>query len=83
MDFIQYTNIILVGFFVWLVMAPKFGSPRYGELFLAYMAALLFSLIGTSEIMMIKPTAFFFTIGGVLAFFYTVARMTIKVTIRK
>lgn len=83
MDIIQYSNIILVGFFVWLVIAPRFGSPRYGELFLAYMVALLFSLIGSSEIMMIKPAAFFFTIGGVLAFFYIVARMTIRVTIRK
>lgn len=83
MDFTQHSNIILVGFLFWLVIAPRFGNPRYGELFLAYMTALLFSLIGSSEIMMIKPVAFFFTIGGVLAFFYILARMTIRVTIRK
>ncbi|MPL81598.1 hypothetical protein SDC9_27526 [bioreactor metagenome] len=83
MGFVQHSNIILVGFLVWLVIAPRFGSPRYGELFLAYMTALLFSLIGSSEIMLIKPVAFFFTVGGVLAFFYILARMTIKVTIRK
>lgn len=83
MEFVQHSNIILVGFLVWLVIAPRFGNPRYGELFLAYMAALMFCLIGSSEIMMIKPVAFFFTIGGVLAFFYIIARMTIWVTIRK
>jgi hypothetical protein len=83
MDFVQHSNIILVGFLVWLFMAPRFGSPRYGELFLAYMTALLFSLIGSSEIMMTKPAAFFFTVGGVLAFFYIIARMTIRVTVKK
>lgn len=83
MEFVQHSNIIIIGFFVWLIMAPRVGSPRYGEFFLAYMTALLFSLIGSSEIMMIKPSAFFFTIGGVLAFFYIIARMTIKVTVRK
>jgi hypothetical protein len=47
------------------------------------MTALLFSLIGSSEIMMVKPIAFFFTLGGVLAFCYVVARKTIRITIRK
>jgi hypothetical protein len=83
MDFQGYGNIIIAGFLVWLLMAPRVNSPRYGELFMAYMTALLFSLIGTSEIIMIKPVAFFFTVGGVLAFCYVVARKTIRVTIRK
>lgn len=83
MEFAQYSNIIFIGFLVWVLIAPRFGSPRYGELFLAYMTALMFSLIGSSEIIMIKPVAFFFTVGGVLAFFYILARMTIRVTIRK
>lgn len=76
-------NVILLGFLVWVTMAPRFNSPRYGELFLAYMVALMFSLIASSEIMMVKPVAFFFTIGGVFAFIYILARMTIKVTIRR
>jgi len=42
----------------------------------------LFSLVATSEIIMIKPVAFFFTVGGVLAFCYLVARKTIRVTIK-
>lgn len=83
MDFQQYSNIIMVGFLVWLLMAPRVNSPRYGELFMAYMTALLFSLIATSEIIMVKPVAFFFTVGGVLAFCYVVARKTIRVTIKK
>ncbi|HWR41925.1 hypothetical protein [Sporomusa sp.] len=83
MEFMKNSNIILMGFLVWLIIAPRATSPRYGELFLAYMAALLFSLIGSSEIMMVKPIAFFFTLGGVLAFCYVVARKTIRITIRK
>ncbi|MEN6413274.1 MAG: hypothetical protein ABFC84_11040 [Veillonellales bacterium] len=82
-EILQYSNIIIVGFLVWLVIAPRISSPRYGELFLAYMTALLFSLIASSEIIMVKPVAFFFTIGGVLAFCYTLARMTLRVTLRK
>jgi len=83
MDIFHYGNVILMGFSVWLIMAPRIGNPRYGELFLAYMTALLFSLIGSSEIMMIKPTAFFFTIGGVLAFFYVVFRSLVKISVKK
>ena len=82
MDFLKYSNIVLIGFLVWLIMAPRASSPRYGELFLAYMAALLFSLIASSEIMMFKPVAFFFTVGGVFAFFYVVFRTSLRVTIK-
>jgi hypothetical protein len=78
MDFVSYSNIVLIGFLVWMSIAPRLGNPRYGELFLAYMTALLFCLLATSDIIMIKPIAFFFTVGGVLAFFCTVARMTIR-----
>lgn len=83
MDILKYSNVILLGFLVWLTLAPRVGNPRYGELFLAYMATLMFCLIGTSEILMIKPVAFFFTIGGVLAFIYVVARSTIRISIKK
>lgn len=83
MEFMKNSNIILMGFLVWMIIAPRASSPRYGELFLAYMAALLFSLIGSSELMMTKPVAFFFTLGGVLAFCYVVARKTVRITIRK
>ncbi|HEY3425593.1 MAG TPA: hypothetical protein VGL27_12410 [Negativicutes bacterium] len=82
MEFLKNSNIILMGFLVWVTIAPRFNSPQYGELFLAYMVALLFSLIASSEIIMIKPVAFFFTVGGVLAFCYVVARKTIKITIK-
>jgi len=83
MDILKYSNVILVGFLVWLTLAPRIGNPRYGELFLAYMATLMLCLIGTSEILMVKPVAFFFTIGGVLAFVYVVARSTIRISIKK
>lgn len=83
MDILNYSNVILVGFLVWLTLAPRVGNPRYGELFLAYMVTLMLCLIGTSEILMVKPVAFFFTVGGVLAFVYVVARSTIRISIRK
>lgn len=83
MELIKNSNVILLGFLVWAFIAPKLNSPQYGESFLAYMTALLFCLVGTSEIMLIKPIAFFFTVGGVLAFFYTVVRKTIYITIKK
>ncbi|MBP2654343.1 MAG: hypothetical protein H6Q73_1912 [Firmicutes bacterium] len=83
MDFSSYSNVIVIGFLVWVAMAPKSKSNNFGEWFLAYMAALMFSLIGSSEIMMIKPNAFFFSIGGALAFFYVVARSVITVQIKK
>lgn len=83
MEFAKYINIVLIGFFVWLVIAPRVRSPRYGELLLAYTTALMLSLIGTSEIMMIKPDAFFFTVGGVFAFCYVVARRTLRISVKK
>ncbi len=83
MEFGNYSYVILGGFVVWLGMAPRSGKPNYSERFLAYMVTLLFSLIASSEIMMVKPIAFFFTIGGVLAFCYVVARSTIAIRIKK
>lgn len=83
MEIMKNSNIIIYGFFVWLFIAPKRNSSRYGEFFLAYMAALLFCLVGSSEMIMVKPVAFFFTIGGVFAFFYVVVRKTIYIAIKK
>ncbi|MDR3565438.1 MAG: hypothetical protein P4N59_28940 [Negativicutes bacterium] len=83
MEIGQYINVIVIGFLVWLTIAPRSGRPHYGETFLAYMAALLLSLIASSEIMMIKPVAFFFTIGGVLAFCYVLARSMVVIRIKK
>ena len=83
MDFAKYTNVVLLGFLVWLLIAPRVGNPRYRELFLAYMAALMLCLFGTSEIMLVKPVAFFFTVGGVFAFVYIVARSAVRVSLKR
>jgi len=74
MELMQNSNFIVLGFLVWLFIAPRRNSSRYGELFLAYMTTLLCSLVGSTEIMMVKPVAFFFTIGGVIAFFYVIRK---------
>ncbi len=83
MELMQNSNIVALGFLVWLFIAPRRNSSRYGELFLAYMTSLLFSLVGSSELLMVKPIAFFFTIGGVLAFFYVIVRKTVRIGFRK
>lgn len=83
MELAKYKDVVLIGFLVWLCIAPRASSPRYRELFLAYMATLMFCLIGTTEIILIKPVAFFFTVGGVFAFIYVVVRSTFRVSIRK
>lgn len=83
MELMQNINFVVLGFLVWLFIAPRRNSSRYGELFLAYMTTLLCSLVGSTEIIMVKPVAFFFTIGGVLAFFYVVVRKTVTIAIRK
>lgn len=82
-ELMQNSNIVALGFLVWLFIAPRRNSSRYGELFLAYMTSLLFSLVGSSELLMVKPVAFFFTIGGVLAFFYVIVRKTVRIGLRK
>ena len=79
LDFLKNTNIVIAGFLVWLFIAPRITSPRYRELYLAYMTALLLCLIATSELMIVKPVAFFFTVGGTFAFFYTLIRVRIQV----
>jgi len=83
MGIMQNSNIVVLGFIVWLSIAPRRNSSRYGELFLAYMTTLLFSLVGSTEIIMVKPVAFFFTVGGVVAFFYVVIRKTVTIAIKK
>ena len=83
MGFWNNIFIVLLGFTVWTVIAPKLNSPKYGELFLAYMTALLFCLVASSDLLITKPIAFFFTVGGVFAFFYTVFRKTVRITIKK
>ena len=83
MELMQNYNIVLLGFLVWLIIAPRRNSTRYAELFLAYMTTLLFSVVGSSELIMVKPVAFFFTVGGVIAFFYVLLRKTVTIVIRK
>lgn len=83
MEYSQYLFVVVCGFIVWLVIAPRSGMQGYGEWFLAYMGALLLCLIGSSEIMLVKPVAFFFTVGGVFAFCYVVARSMLIIRIRK
>lgn len=83
MDFSQHINVVIWGFIVWIILAPKVANPRFRELFLAYMVALMLCLVGTSEIILVKPVPFFFTVGGALAFTYILLRGALRIAIRK
>ncbi|MDR1701606.1 MAG: hypothetical protein LBR56_02390 [Sporomusaceae bacterium] len=83
MEILQKITVILIGFTVWMCIAPRFNNPRYGELFLAYMTALLLSLVASSELFMTTPIPLFFTIGGVFAFCFELLKKTVRITIRK
>lgn len=83
MDVTQYVSTIGMGFTVWLAVALLSDVFHHSERFLAYMVSLLFCLIGTSEIIMVKPVAFFFTVGGTLAFGYLVARSLLILRLKK
>ena len=82
MDLLTNGYIIVFGFLVWALIAPQRGKPNYRESFLAYMTALLFCLLASADLMFIKPVAFFFTVGGSLAFFYVVARATYSFSLK-
>ncbi|SEJ25705.1 hypothetical protein SAMN05660742_10518 [Propionispira arboris] len=82
MEFTQYMGTMAIGFIVWLFMAPKLNNPKCGELFLAYMVTLMCCLVGTAEVIVSKPIAFFFTIGGALAFFVVVVVRMFQITIK-
>ena len=83
MELSQNISVVLCGFLVWLLIAPRASMAGWGDWFLAYMAALLLSLIGASEIILVKPVAFFFTLGGVVAFCYVLARSMVAIRIKK
>lgn len=72
MEISQNIGTIFSGFMVLWFLAPRATSPYYGQLFLAYMVALLFIVVGTADLIMIKPTAFFFMVGGSVAFLLNV-----------
>lgn len=80
MELVSNGNVIFMGFVVWLMMAPRRKGKQNGSSFLAYMVALLFSVLASADLLLIKPVAFFFTVGGALAFFVVIARNTIRIT---
>lgn len=83
MGLLQNSTTIILGFIVWVLMAPRLNRPHYGEKFLAYMTALLFSLLASSDLIYSKPVAFFFTVGGSFAFFYVILRITFQLSARR
>jgi hypothetical protein len=71
-------NIVWMGFVFWLIISPKLLKARDNSLFPAYMIALYLCLTVTSDIMYVMPTAFFFSVGGGLAFCYMLARLMVR-----
>ena len=68
MDFVHNLPVVAAGFLIWLALAVFTDVISHSDRFLAYMVTLLFCLTGSSEILLIKPAAFFFTVGGTFAF---------------
>jgi hypothetical protein len=71
-------NVVWMGFVFWLLISPKLLKARDNSLFPAYMIALYLCLTVTSDIMNVMPTAFFFSVGGGLAFCYMLGRLMIR-----
>lgn len=82
MEIGQNMYVLFAGFFVWLLIAPKINQPHYGDHFFAYTVALLLSLVGTSDMVLSNPVAFFFTVGGTVAFFYVLFTRTIRIIVK-
>ncbi|WIW71632.1 MULTISPECIES: hypothetical protein [Anaerosinus] len=73
---------LFAGFLVWFCIAPKARCKNYGNLFAAYTMTMALTLVGTADLIIIKPIAFFFTVGGVFAFFYVLFTRTIQIIIK-
>ena len=71
-------NITLMGFVFWLLISPKVIKSRDNGMYPAYMSALYLSLTVSADAMYVIPTAFFFSVGGGLAFCYMFARLMIR-----
>lgn len=82
MEVSTFISIIGLGFAICLLMAPRPG-PGFGEKFIAYVVALLLALIATTDIFLIKPVAFYFTLGGLLAVVFLFIRSSVRITVRK
>ena len=82
MEISQNIYALFAGFFVWFFIAPQAKRKNYGNLFASYTMTLILSLVGTGDLIMVKPIAFFFTVGGVFAFFYVLFTRTIQVIIK-
>lgn len=70
MAFYQYKEVIFFGFVVCWSLAPSISRPRFAELLLAYLSAMLVLLLATGEILTSYPVPFYFMVGGALALVY-------------
>jgi len=77
-----FCNVIVAGFVVCLMMAPRRG-PAFGEKFIAYIVALLLGLMVTADVFVLKPNAFFFMLGGAGAFVFVLVRRGVRITVNK
>jgi len=71
-------NITVMGFVFWLAISPNVLKSRDNGKYPAYMIALYLCLTISSDVMQVLPTAFFFSVGGGLAFCYMFARLMIR-----
>lgn len=77
-ELFSQTNIVVMGFVFWVLISPNVLKSRDNGMIPAYLIALYLSLTVSADVMNILPTAFFFSVGGGLAFFYMLARFMIR-----
>jgi hypothetical protein len=70
MEISQHFGIIVMGFVVWFFMAPSKKNADYGKALPAYMVTMMLCIEASSDLMMSRPNAFFFTVGGSAAVFF-------------
>lgn len=76
-------QVMAWGFVVWLLMAPRPQQKEYPTMLASYMVVLAFSLIGTENLWRDMPIAFYFMIGGALAFMYVFFSRMVSVRVKR
>lgn len=74
----QNLGTIGIGFLIWWILAPRSNGKEHGQPWLAYLVTMLVCLEVSSEMMMSRPNAFFFTVGGSIALFFVLLMRLLK-----
>lgn len=74
----QNLGTIGIGFLIWWILAPGKSGKEHSQLWLAYLVTMLVCLEVSSTMMLSRPNAFFFTVGGSMALFFVLIMRLLK-----